>query len=223
MSDSKSGSKSDLNESNMPLLDDDQTEKAGETPEKEQIELKEEGVEEKDDSKETEKDKKKKKEKKKKEPKVKKPKEPRGPNCVETLAAGLNLEDRDGKYINYDVNLDFGDVLAEPASSQGFDPIWQISFVLFTQTKLWLYRIFAALIAVPASLIWALVFALITVVYIWILAPALRLFDLGVSVARRVFVGVMRCTVEPVCAAVGAVFSQMTVSQKRHITTYQEV
>merc|ERR1711936_683898 len=33
MSDSKTGSKSDLNESNMPLLDDDQTEKAGETPE----------------------------------------------------------------------------------------------------------------------------------------------------------------------------------------------
>jgi hypothetical protein len=39
MSDSKSGSKTDLNESNMPLLDD--VEKTGETPEKEQIELKE--------------------------------------------------------------------------------------------------------------------------------------------------------------------------------------
>merc|ERR1711950_110281 len=74
MSDSKTGSKSDLNESNMPLLDDDQTEKAGETPEKEQIELTEEGAEEKDDSKETEKTKKKKekKEKKKKEKKKKK-------------------------------------------------------------------------------------------------------------------------------------------------------
>ena len=62
----------------------------------------EEGVEEKDDSKETEKEKKKKekKEKKKKEPKEKKPK---GPNCVETLSAGLNLTDRDGKLINTDV------------------------------------------------------------------------------------------------------------------------
>merc|ERR1712029_809544 len=47
MSDSKSGSKTDLNESNMPLLDD--VEKTGETPEKEQIELKE-GEEKKDDS-----------------------------------------------------------------------------------------------------------------------------------------------------------------------------
>merc|ERR1711881_202949 len=201
------------NESNMPLLEDDQAEKSGETPEKEQIEMTEDGVEEKDDSKETEKEKKKKekKEKKKKEPKEKKPK---GPNCVETLSAGLNLTDRDGKLINTDVCLDFDDVLAEPGSTHGLDPVWQISFVLFSQTKLWLYRIFAALVAIPAALMWALVFSLITVVYVWILAPALRLFELLAAVGRRVFVGVMRCTVEPICSAVGAVFSQIGVSQK---------
>lgn len=212
MSDSKSGSKSDLNESNMPLLDDDQAEKAGETPEKEQIELTEEGTEEKGD--ESEKGKKKKKEKK---PKVPKEKKPKGPPCYETLSAGLDLANRDGKAINADVSLEFDDVLAEPAGALSIDPIWQISFVLFSQTKLWLYRIAAAIVAVPAALLWALVFALITVVYIWILAPALRLFDLGVCIARRVLVGLMRTTVEPVCAAVGAVFSQMSVSQKRHI------
>jgi len=216
MSDSKSGSKSDLNESNMPLLDDDQAEKAAETPEKEQIEMKEEGVEEKDDSKETEKGKKK-KEKKEKKPKEPKEKKPKGPNCIEINSAGLNLADRDGKAINSDVCLDFDDVLAEPGSTHGLDPVWQISFVLFTQTKLWLYRIFAALVAIPAALVWALVFSLITVVYVWILAPGLRLFELGVAVARRVFVGVMRCTVEPICAAVGAVFSQIGVSQTRHV------
>jgi len=47
MSDSKNGSSNNLNESNMPLLDD--VEKSGETPEKEQIELKEEEVSEKKD------------------------------------------------------------------------------------------------------------------------------------------------------------------------------
>ena len=80
----------------------------------------------------------------------------------------------------------FDDVLAEPGSTHGLDPVWQISFVIFSQTKLWLYRIFAALVAVPAALLWALVFSLITVVYVWILAPALRLFELMVAIARRV-------------------------------------
>ena len=62
----------------------------------------EEVAEEKDDSKDTEKGKKKKekKEKKKKEPKEKKPP---GPSCVETLSAGLDLANRDGKSINNDV------------------------------------------------------------------------------------------------------------------------
>ena len=59
----------------------------------------EEVAEEKDDSKDTEKGKKK-KEKKKKEPKEKKPP---GPSCVETLSAGLDLANRDGKSINNDV------------------------------------------------------------------------------------------------------------------------
>ena len=86
-----------------------QTEKAGETPEKEQIELTEEGAEEKDDSQETEKTKKKKekKEKKKKEPKPPKEKKPKGPSCVETLSAGLDLTNRDGKSINTDVCVSF--------------------------------------------------------------------------------------------------------------------
>ena len=92
MSDSKSGSKSDLNESNMPLLED---EKTGETPEKEQIELTEG---EKDDSNEKEKkDKKKKKEKKEKKEKVKKEK---GPSKIDTMTVRLDLVHRDDKSIN---------------------------------------------------------------------------------------------------------------------------
>merc|ERR1712156_449574 len=86
MTDSKSGSKDNLNESNMPLLESE--EKAEETPEKEVVEMELEEKEEKKDE-VTEKDKmeeKKKKEKKVKVPKVKK--EP-GPSCIDTLSSGL--------------------------------------------------------------------------------------------------------------------------------------
>ena len=82
--------------------------------------------------------------------------------------------------------LDFDDVLAEPNSTQGFDGIWKLSFVVFTVAKLWLYRLFAALIAIPASLFWALIFSVVTVFYVWVLAPALRLYEFIVFVVRRV-------------------------------------
>ena len=53
------------------------------------------------------KDEKKKKEKKPKEKKEKKPKEKKekGPSCIDTLTAGLNLNERDDKAINAEINV----------------------------------------------------------------------------------------------------------------------
>merc|ERR1719323_2458583 len=88
-----------------PLLEDDGAEKNGETPEKEE---------------------------KVKVPKVPKPK---GPSCVETLSSGLDMTARDKDGINVEIDLDFADVLAEPSSAHGFDPMWRLSFILFSNTK----------------------------------------------------------------------------------------
>jgi len=202
MSDSKSGSKTNLNESNMPLLDD--VEKTGETPEKEQIELKE-GEEKKDDSTE--------KGKKKKEKKVKEPKE-KGPNCIDLISKDLDLGNRDSNNVNVEIDLDFDDVLAEPKATQGFEWVWRLSFVLFSQTKEWLYKIFSAVLAVPFALVWALVFALISVVHIWVLTPGLRLFDLALALVRRVVVGLMNVTVAPVAHALSPIFSRVGTASK---------
>merc|ERR1712113_835571 len=84
--------------------------------------------------------------KKVKVPKVPKPK---GPSCVETLSSGLDMAARDKDGINVEIDLDFSDVLAEPSSAHGFDPLWRLSFILFSQTKLWLYRIFSAILISP--------------------------------------------------------------------------
>lgn len=97
MSDSKNGSKSNLNESNMPLLDD--VEKTGETPEKEQIEMKEGEEEKKDESTEKGGKKKAKKEKKPKE------KKERGPNCIDLISKDLDLGNRDTNNVNVEIDV----------------------------------------------------------------------------------------------------------------------
>merc|ERR1712001_79824 len=201
----KNGSKSNLNESNMPLLDD--VEKSGETPEKEQIELKEEASEKKDDSTE--------KTKKKKEKKPKEPKPPKGPNCIDLISKDLDLGNRDSNNVNVEIDLDFDDVLAEPNAAQGFEWVWKLAFVVFSQTKSWFYKLFSAVVAIPAALMWAVVFALVTVVYIWIVSPALRLFDLSLAIFRRVVVGAMSVTVQPLCAAVSHVFAKIGSGPQR--------
>merc|ERR1719336_1968806 len=153
----------------------------------------------------------------KKAKKEKKEKKPPGPNCIDIHSAGLDVQFRDSKAINTCIDIDFNDVLAEPTSAQGFEPIWRLTYVLFSQTKLWLYRIVSALMAVPAALVWALVFALITVVHVWFVAPFLKIFDFKVAVVKRLLTGLLACTVEPVCSALGSLFSKINVSQNRKI------
>merc|ERR1712001_696949 len=195
MTDSKSGSKDNLNESNMPLLEGE--EKAEETPEKEVVEMElEEKEEKKDESTE-------KKEKKVKVPKVKK--EP-GPSCIDTLSSGLDLGTRDSQGINVEINLDFDDVIAEPKAAHGFDPIWRLSFILFSQTKLWTYRVLAALLAAPLSILWGLLFSILSVVYVWIIRPVMRIVETVLAIFRRFWVVLLNATLAPLCDAVGGIF-----------------
>merc|ERR1711934_30035 len=188
MTDSKSGSKDNLNESNMPLLEGE--EKAEETPEKEVVEMELEEKEEK-------------KEKKVKVPKVKK--EP-GPSCIDTLSSGLDLGTRDRQGINVEINLDFDDVIAEPKAAHGFDPIWRLSFILFSQTKLWTYRVLAALLAAPLSILWGLLFSILSVVYVWIIRPVMRIVETVLAIFRRFWVVLLNATLAPLCDAVGGIF-----------------
>merc|ERR1712051_188874 len=197
MTDSKSGSRDNLNESNMPLLEGE--EKAEETPEKEVVEMElEEKEEKKDESTE-----KKVKEKKVKVPKVKK--EP-GPSCIDTLSSGLDLGTRDSQGINVEINLDFDDVIAEPKAAHGFDPIWRLSFILFSQTKLWTYRVLAALLAAPLSILWGLLFSVLSVLYVWIIRPVMRIVETLLAIFRRFWVVLLNATLAPVCDAVGGIF-----------------
>merc|ERR1712037_455359 len=203
MTDSKSGSKDNLNESNMPLLEGE--EKAEETPEKEVVEME---LEEKEEKKDESTEKKEKKEKKVKEKKVKVPKvkkEP-GPSCIDTLSSGLDLGTRDSQGINVEINLDFDDVIAEPKAAHGFDPIWRLSFILFSQTKLWTYRVLAALLAAPLSILWGLLFSILSALYVWIIRPVMRIVETVLAIFRRFWVVLLNATLAPLCDAVGGIF-----------------
>merc|ERR1711981_878161 len=104
---------------------------------------------------------------------------------------GLDLTARDKRGINTEIDLDFDDVLAEPSAAHGFDPIWRLSFVLFSQTKLWIYRILSAIVAIPLTILWAVIFSLLSVLYVWVIRPIIRIVELLLAVFKRVFLSVL--------------------------------
>merc|ERR1712181_88212 len=180
-------------------------EKKDETTEKKENKKENMGEEKKDETTEKKENKKEKKvkEKKVKVPKVKK--EP-GPSCIDTLSSGLDLGTRDSQGINVEINLDFDDVIAEPKAAHGFDPIWRLSFILFPQTKLWTYRILAALLAAPLSILWGLLFSILSVLYVWIIRPVMRIVETLLAIFRRFWVVLLNATLAPVCDAGGGIF-----------------
>ncbi|KAL1418631.1 hypothetical protein MTO96_025814 [Rhipicephalus appendiculatus] len=238
---SRSGSRANLNESTLPLLEDvggGDVKAADEAKEKIELELKggdsgskgedsnaataepgsDAGGKEAGGESDAEAGKKDKKGKdKKKDKKEKKEKKAsshkRSPSCVETLTIGLNLLDRDEKHVNDSINLVFEDVLAEPDASHGFDGAWKLTYLVFSSTRLWCYRLLAALLALPCGLTWGLLFSLLSLVHVWLLTPALRVLDVFLHVVHRVWGGLVRTLLDPVFQSIGKVAGDVRVTR----------
>ncbi len=43
--------------------------------------------------------------------------------------------------------IDFASVFAEPTAAHGFDGVFKLNYVMFNQTKLWVYKILSALVS----------------------------------------------------------------------------
>jgi len=199
----KSGSKQNLNESSVPLLEE--PEKVAKDPtdtNEEKIELK--GVNDGKES--TEKSEKKKKEKKEKKEK-KLPQIVSPTVCAANFTVGLNVIDRDEKHINEQVNVLFEDVIGEPDPTHNFEFIYRLTYLIFNFARFWFYRLFAAIIAIPLALIWALLFAIINVKVVYVLTPALRIFNILIHYIQRVWTGLVRTILDPFFASAGLLFA----------------
>jgi caveolin 3 len=73
----------------------------------------------------------------------------------------------------YFFQIMFEDVIAEPEGTHSFKPIWLASFSIFTETKIWCYRILSTIIALPCALFWGCMFACFTFTQVWFIVPFL--------------------------------------------------
>jgi len=209
MTDKKSGSKTNLNESTLPLLD---TDAKGDTKEEKiELESKAEGEQvEKSDSKEKGKKVAAKKEKVKKEKVIKERKPCVSPlTRAQNFTIGLNVLNRDEKEINRTVNIQFDDVLGETDNNQGFEFVWRLTFLIFQAVRLWAYRLVATVIALPLAILWALVFATLNVLSVWGFTPLLRVYDIILHHIHRVWSGLARTALDPLFTSAGLLLANI--------------
>ncbi|KAH9522865.1 Caveolin-1, variant 3 [Dermatophagoides farinae] len=126
-------------------------------------------------------------------------------NRLNQFTVGINLLDRDERSINDHINVSFEDVIGEPDATQGFDAAYQLSFGLFQFVRFWLYRILMAIISLPLAFIWALVFALLSLISVWIITPGFRVMDILFFFMHRVWACLVRTFLDPIFTSIALV------------------
>lgn len=81
------------------------------------------------------------------------------------------LENRDVKGLNNHIIMDFRNVFAEPAGCHSFNWTWSTTNRVFTIISITIYKLLAALIAIPFALSFGILFAVSAVISVFLCTP----------------------------------------------------
>lgn len=128
----------------------------------------------------------------------------------------VDVNERDPLRVNDHVKVRFQEIFAEPDTEvYSFDTIWIWSYKVFTNTKLWCYRITTLILGLPLALCWGVCFACISFCNIWVYMPCLRCHDVECLCLRRVWEILLGTFVGPCFEAMGRVFSGFVIRLRR--------
>lgn len=65
-------------------------------------------------------------------------------------------------------------MIAEPDGVHSVDGVWIISYKTYTKSKAFLYIGLSSIFGIPLSLIWGLLFALLSFLNIWVIVPFIK-------------------------------------------------
>lgn len=115
----------------------------------------------------------------------------------------------------FSTQVDFEDVIAEPAGTYSFDGVWKASFTTFTVTKYWFYRLLTALVGIPLALIWGIFFAILSFLHIWAVVPCVKSYLIEIHCISQVYSICVHTFCDPFYEAVGKMFSNVRVTSTK--------
>ncbi|XP_035488793.1 caveolin-3-like [Scophthalmus maximus] len=124
----------------------------------------------------------------------------------------IDLINRDPKQINEDVvKVNFEDVIAEPAGIHSVDRVWTASYTTFTVSKYCCYRCLTAILGIPLSVLWGLLFALVSFCHIWAVVPCIKSCHIETQCLSRFYSLAIHTFIGPLFEAMGKMYSGVRV------------
>lgn len=129
-------------------------------------------------------------------------------NCdIKKAQKTIVFDDRDPFKINSNVKFEYLNLFAEPNSgTYSFNPTWSFTSRLYFNLKLYLYRLLAIVIGIPSAFIWAILFALFSVIQIWLLAPIIRLFKAIFGIFKDIWSTIIDAVFGPIFQTIAHAF-----------------
>ncbi|XP_067443224.1 caveolin-3-like [Thunnus thynnus] len=130
----------------------------------------------------------------------------------------IDLINRDPKQINEDVvKVNFEDVIAEPAGTHSLDGVWKASYTTFTVSKHWCYCILSAILGIPLSLVWGLLFACLSFCHIWAVVPFIKSCLIEFHCGSQLYSLVIHNFFDPLFVALGKMYSGVRVILRKEV------
>lgn len=113
--------------------------------------------------------------------------------------------------------VDFEDVIAEPAGTYSFDGVWKASFTTFTVTKYWCYRLLTALVGIPLALVWGIFFGILSFIHIWAVVPCIKSYLIEIHCLSRVYSICVHTFCDPLYEAMGKCLSNIRIRMTKEV------
>lgn len=131
-----------------------------------------------------------------------------------TKGQDVDLKHRDPNNLHGDMRVQFHDIFGEPDETVfSFDFIWRWAFKLFTNTKLWCYRITSLICGLPLAIYWGIHFALISFCAIWCWEPYMKSYAIELGCVRRLFNIMLAAFCQPCFEMMGYCFYNIRVQK----------
>jgi uncharacterized membrane protein (DUF485 family) len=126
---------------------------------------------------------------------------------------GINLTQRDDAGLQTAIDLGFEDIYGEPDSVHSLDNVWALNHKIFVNVKNFFYKLFALILFVPLSIVFAILFAFFSALSVFLIVPLGRLLAIPFGWVFKVWSYVIGYVLTPVFQSIGHLFGNVKVSK----------
>lgn len=131
-----------------------------------------------------------------------------------TKGQDVDFKARDPEQLHGDLRVQFHDVFGEPDETVfSFDFIWRWAFKLFTNVKLWCYRITSLICGLPLAIYWGIYFAILSFCAIWCCEPYMKAYSIELRCIRRIFETLLNAFYRPCFEVIGYCFYNIRIQK----------